>query len=310
MTTNGELYVNRVLARCESLSQAQFWTRDEPLLQPRAWLNNFEEDERPTAAALIETFSFFNELQTTRLFQRSLRQMLSARSQASGDPETRRTDCSSFLGEAVFTPVEGESPNPSDSGNFLCRRVRQILEHPDDSQIMTPDAAVEAAKQGKPVVFVDDFVGSGNQMKDTWRRVHAGTAAGSFENLAASRSIDVSYVSLVATKTGLTNLTTVAPQLHVFSAHAVDGRDRFTESLQRIADPPVPTEDLLTSADDLLRKYAPMLVLPPYLVGDARAYGFHNLGLSIAFNHSVPDATLPIFWAPGTGDWTPLRRRA
>jgi len=26
---------------------------------------------------------------------------------------------------AYFTPVEGEEPNPTDSGNFLCRRARQ-----------------------------------------------------------------------------------------------------------------------------------------------------------------------------------------
>ena len=36
--------------------------------------------------------------------------------------------------------------------------------------------------------------------------------------------------------------------------------------------------------------------------------GFHRLGLAIAFAHSTPDATLPIFRWEGNG-WFPLARR-
>jgi hypothetical protein len=36
--------------------------------------------------------------------------------------------------------------------------------------------------------------------------------------------------------------------------------------------------------------------------------GFHDLGLALAFDGSVPDATLPLFhWEEGS--WTPLVRR-
>jgi len=40
----------------------------------------------------------------------------------------------------------------------------------------------------------------------------------------------------------------------------------------------------------------------------AGPHGFHNLGLGVAFEHSVPDATLPVFWH-SSDDWKPLRRR-
>ena len=36
--------------------------------------------------------------------------------------------------------------------------------------------------------------------------------------------------------------------------------------------------------------------------------GFHRLGLALAFQHSVPDANLPLFFTDNNG-WTPLVHR-
>jgi hypothetical protein len=36
--------------------------------------------------------------------------------------------------------------------------------------------------------------------------------------------------------------------------------------------------------------------------------GFHGLGLTVAFEHGIPDASLPIFFSERNG-WKPLMRR-
>ena len=42
---------------------------------------------------------------------------------------------------------------------------------------------------------------------------------------------------------------------------------------------------------------------------DYVAFGYKKQGLLFAFAHSVPDATLPIFWSNGPDGWTPLLER-
>ena len=59
----------------------------------------------------------------------------------------------------------------------------------------------------------------------------------------------------------------------------------------------------------LIRKYAGIYLKSPNVESWVMEYGFHDLGLTIAFEHSVPDATLPIFWADGS-NWKPLYRRS
>ena len=80
----------------------------------------------------------------------------------------------------------------------------------------------------------------------------------------------------------------------------------------------LPRSSLLPDIDEipkrigeLLDKHVPGLIVPRYISDNGftkRGYG--NLGLQIAFDHSTPDATLPIFWAEARATWTPLVRRS
>ena len=150
-------YIDDVLGRCDALKRAGLWPA-EPKLQPRSWLNNFEEADRTIAATLLDRFEYYNDTLTSRLFAASFKAL------GDGFPRTptdvSRQSVLRALENAVYTPVEGEAPNLTDSGRTFCRHARQVLLVPED-RILDPIRALQAAASVDAVVFIDDFVGSG-----------------------------------------------------------------------------------------------------------------------------------------------------
>ncbi len=100
-----------------------------------------------------------------------------------------------------------------------------------------------------------------------------------------------------------------APTVAVATAHVLDEHD----SLQGIAPSPwYGIDELGKKFDMLLKKYSDRLTpQDAFIAGNVRwvRYGYHERGLLLAFEHSVPDATLPIFWSSGKNGWTPLVER-
>ncbi|MGN6094279.1 MAG: phosphoribosyltransferase-like protein, partial [Luteibacter jiangsuensis] len=203
---------------------------------------------------------------------------------------------------AYFTPVEGEKPNPTDSGFFLCRRARQILKVPED-RIVNRDAALEKAYQGAAIVFLDDFVGSGDQFISTWERVTNGR---SFKFAQKATSFIPIYVSMVCLEKGISRIHQEAPMVALSTAHILEERSTLNGVMSISA-------DVQARLEDFLRKYSPRLKPnEPYIANNPsyKVKGYKNGGLMLAFEHSVPDATLPIFWSSGDVNWVPLLERA
>lgn len=304
-------YVSRVLARCEALRKTAFWTRQCPEVDAEAWLNNFTgEEERAVAAALLETFTFFSDTNTTQLIRKSLHFYLQGGVTRTDDPNADSVTATTLLRNVLMTPVLGERPNPSDSGNFICRRVRQEVGIPEKNLVMLAEA-LQGFIDGRPVVFIDDIVGSGQQMLQTWNRTVPGCTFPSFATAAQNLPKAVAhYVCLVTTQRGIETLQSRIPTAPVHAAHILRDRDVFRSALERIPDHPY-TGAIVAKAEALLRKYGPTLVVPEYMRDDEqRAFGFNRLGLTIAFQHCIPDATLPIYWASGPNGWTPLMPRS
>lgn len=196
-------------------------------------------------------------------------------------------------------------PSPTDSGNLFCRKARDVLGI-SEAALLTPARALEEALAGKIVVFLDDFLGSGNQMRETWQRPYRTDPPHSFADLHSRKSNHAIYLTLVATHIGLANIDLECPQLVVRAAHIL-GEEYNVRNLARL-----PDLRGFSGLDDrvhaLLTKYGPRLKLHPHMrKADFPVYGWRSLGLLLAFQHGVPDATLPIIWAEGPDDsWTPL----
>lgn len=270
----------------------------EPTIRPRAWIENFNDSDKILAAQLLERFVFYNQRHTDSLLTTSFYSI--ADGLKKGPVAPTREQLLQALPNAVFTPVSGETPNPTDSGYFLCRRTRQVL-NVDESRIKITREALEAAQNGQPVVFVDDFIGSGDQFLTTWQDRGTGT---SFEEVQLKVGFAAIYVSLVGTEMGITNIGNQAPSVAVCVTHKIDNRGTLW-GLQA-SNPP-----LFSQIDSLLKRYTPRLAPHDAYMRQHQylTYGYKHRGLFFAFEHSVPDATLPIFWCRGTNNWEPLIER-
>src|ERR1051326_1020012 len=80
-----------------------------------------------------------------------------------------QTEWREFVDKVVITNVTGESPNISDSGVSFTRRAKQLLGISESRTLTNEETIRDLLDNGpRPVVFVDDFVGSGNQFIETW----------------------------------------------------------------------------------------------------------------------------------------------
>ena len=294
------MYVETVLKKCELFSACALWPR-EPTVRPRAWINNFEENDKAIAAVLLDHFVFFSGIATDQLLVSSMRSVSSYIRRYRGIDGHRK-----YMNDVIFTPVLGENPNPTDSGQLFCRKLRQLLGISDD-RFVTLELAHKLAEAGHPVIFLDDFVGSGDQMASTWSR--ESSSGVSFETIAKQRVLDATYMALVATDAGSKRLADDFPDLRLIVSHVLDQKHSISSVPSNPLIPDI--ENLSNQIDALLEKYEPVLTLPNYLhTAQERKYGYSELGLLLAFEHSVPDATLPLLWASGQNGWTPLTRRA
>lgn len=294
-----DVFVDEVLAKCDVLRRAGFWP-SEQRIRPRAWIENFDAEDRRVAALLLDKFTFYDQRLTDALLLASYNSIgdgMQKGPRAPAGPDLLRS-----LNTAIFTPVKGEKPNPTDSGNLVCRKARQLLHIPEQLILDTPDAVVHASKGGT-VVFLDDFVGSGDQFINTWT---AKFGSSSFEVAQPYSKFVAIYITLVTTDFGIANIQLKAPEVAICATHVL-------ESKSNIAGLSVGNARLEIEIRKFLEKYSVRLTPKDAHIAkntDYRQYGYKKLGLMLGFEHSIPDATLPIFWSSGIGNWEPLIERS
>lgn len=295
-----ELTQQFVRAKCDYFVDVQLWPLRSKL-NPEGWLQNFDDRARDYAIHLLSAFLYFSEALTGQLFETTFQRLslllgLSRRSFADAQSQWR-----AFCDNVVVTHVTGEMPNTSDSGYAFVRMARQQLGVSQD-QIKSPaeTAQILVARGPRPVVFLDDFVGSGQQCKETWLRQMKLPDGGSesFANLATVGGASFFYCPLVCTKRGYERIREECPRLNLCCAHVIGEQYSALSPSSAVW----PTH-LRGGAMDFLRRSSQRAGIP-----ERSWRGFDNLGLTLAFAHSVPDATLPIFYWEGNG-WQPLIRR-
>ena len=65
-----DIVVQEVIAKCDVLKRAGLWL-PEPSMRPRAWLQNFDEEDKRLAALLLDKFTFYNSRLTDALLKAS-----------------------------------------------------------------------------------------------------------------------------------------------------------------------------------------------------------------------------------------------
>jgi len=289
-----------VLLKCNFFVDVQLW----PVLSrinPESWLSNFRTNEIDHAVHLLNGFLYYSSVLVEELFKAAF-QRLSCRIGCLQSPYAQaKALWDSFRRNVIVTYVTGENPSETDSGYVFARMARQALGI-SETQIMNPLRVLETlvADGPRPVVFVDDFVGSGRQCTLTWHRemeLAKGTT-NSFAKLSAITGGTFYYCPVVCADLGRRVIRDRCPGLQLWPAHFLSDRYSATSS-----DSLIWPERLRPTALEFLRSASKRAGIP-----EDQWAGFKDLGLALAFEHCVPDATLPIFYCEHNG-WHPLVRR-
>lgn len=287
---------------------AQLWPR-AARFDPKGWLENFDAADQKYAIRLLEGFTYFTDELVGALFQGAFQNLSQLVVQNKDNYFSASTQWTQFLESAIVVRAEGKYSSDADSGFIFARLARDKL-GVQEEQILSPAKALEqlrATPRGN-VIFVDDFVGSGEQFKDTWTKNHwlSDHAAASFKSLVGtigSGTVGFYFCPLICTERGLEYIAANCPWVKVVPAHVLP------ETYGALSDKSVIWRDDMRVDGPLFVERASERAGIPYREGqEGCRTGYRSLGLALAFGHGWPDAVLPIFTHQESG-WKPLLKR-
>lgn len=294
-----------VRGKCNFFAACQVWPLKKRL-DPEGWLGNFSQSDRRMAVQLLNGFMYFSDDFLDRMFVSAVQGLSRITTSLNSTLAIRRAEWFAFLDEAVFTFPTGETPFPGDSGHLFVRRARDLLGI-DEHNVLSPEAALERvlSKRANKVVFVDDFVGTGQQFLKTWRRVSTKLGL-AFSTVPKDIDFDAYYCPVFCTEFSRENqlASLVAGKVTLAPAH-------WLRPEHSVFDPESLwwPEKMRSEVHDFVRRYSLQIGLPDTDGYDTRDWqGYNRLGLAISFPHCCPDATIPLFDTTMSG-WRPLWKR-
>lgn len=273
-------------------------------LDPNKWLANFQDSELNYAVHLLNAFTYLSEPVTIQLFKAAVHN-LSAAHHSGRTFIAARNSWRHFLNTAVVTYVTGETPNPADSGHLFTRFARDRLGI-DQGQIVDPSEVVARLSTDArfPLIVVDDISASGDQFLKWWKRRYISSeGARNSMQLVAAKKKDIFFCPAICTAYAKQRILDECPNVVISAGNLLPAEYSVFHE-----DSNVWPEHLKAGAADFLQRISQRAGIPDTNGGDSDWRGFHKLGLCLAFSHSTPDATLPIFSWEGP-NWAPLVKR-
>jgi hypothetical protein len=157
-----------VLKNCDYFTAVQLWPLKDRL-NPDGWLANFRGDEIELAVHLLNRFTFFARPLIDSIFASGFTALSRRVSDRGESIERYRMRWREFIDSVLIVYVPGEEPNASDSGFSFARKARQVLGLPEKQIGHPADARAGIQSDGFRLVFVDDFVGTGEQFIRMWQ---------------------------------------------------------------------------------------------------------------------------------------------
>lgn len=294
LPTDGSIYSNSIFTRCRELIGYQLWSGLE---QHRldAWITNFRTpEERYLAARVLDSLIYRSDAQTIALMRQLFCRVV---------PDCAREDrLSPQLNNCYFSlrgmgdprirvvPVIPPNSPPTKSGPTIARHLKRTLRF-NEAWIIYPDDVKRQLQHADAFVFVDDFLGTGTQFNDFL--ADTGLAA------YVSSSCFI-YASLAAHSLGLSNLTQAFPDLHVVTVETLD------DSHALFHDTGGSFPDEVNSCETAKQFYYDLLDDRGFNIVGPDRRGFGHFEIVYAFEHAVPDNSLPILWWNELPQWRPL----
>ena len=290
---------------CEELVALHAWPFSK--VNVDQWLHNFAEDDRQYAIHMASKFIYLNDQFVDAQFYSAFQNLSNHLNLNWKRFDESRNDWNNFLRTCLIVPIKGESPNPSDSGYMFARKARQIIGIRENQLVDLDDAIIAMQDQcNRPIVFVDDFVGSGEQfIKTIDRKSRRANVKG--DSIAGSMSrrpgTEVYYCNVTMTQKGKVRIEQEHDCVKLSSGNVLNEEYSWISENGRMW-----PEPHRSSGISFIEKYSKNLGYFDSNGSEDDWRGFNCLGLGLAFEHSTPDATLPFFFHENNG-WKPLVTR-
>jgi hypothetical protein len=284
---------------------SQLWPRGARF-DVTGWLENFQAEELKFATRLLEGFTFFSTEIVEALFRGAFQNISQLVIDNKDNYFSASAQWNQFVDSAIVVRVEGRHSSDADSGFIFTRLARDTLGIAED-QILSPAKALERLRKMPRgnVVFVDDFVGSGEQFENTWNKIHqlSDMAHASFRSVVSTigaGAVGFYYCPLVCTDKGRKHITSACPLVRLVPAHVLP------ESYSALSSGSVIwRDDMRIDGPEFVRTASEKAGIPDRDGEEGCWRGYKKLGLALAFSHGWPDAILPIFTHEANG-WKPL----
>jgi hypothetical protein len=298
---NIEIDYNSVIEKLDFFRTIHVWPLND-VINYKGWLDNFKNDgERKIAARILDFFIFYP--------RPMIKQMLKTVIGYCGEflqtrfPDWQHDD---FFNRCIYSFIPGETNNPTDSGHIYVRKLRNDLHIPQERIVYNDDlfSLLEDSKDPIPVIFVDDFVGSGAQCITAWNGNGRENNKNILKEMACNSNHVFIYAPLVCNYIGYNNIMSSCSGLSLITCHIL-------KSNYNLFDPSCicwknEKKDFLEGTKLILTKSKELGI--PFTNGKETidVKGFEKQGLAIAFDDDgIPDAILPFFyWC--TDNWVPL----
>ncbi len=294
---DGETYIGEIVERCRALVTCRIWS-DLHSGRLNTWLNNFDTpEERYFAACLLDSLIYRSAEQTYALIEHLLQRSLVDTIRLNPSPEGLIDDFLKLLQNSTdpgirLVPVSPPDQPTMKSGPLVARIFRRKFDV--NNRWFIPPAKIRLyRKKGIRVfIFVDDFLGTGDQFLKTVK-------AYNLEKELSSDSYFI-YAPLVAHARGESAVRKKFNSLHISSVERLDDSyDVFRQGSTCFSDG-------INSPKRARRFYYEFLKRKRIVRRERDRCGYKGLGLLYAFEHSTPNATLPILWFPKKTGWAPL----
>lgn len=284
------------------------------LFDPKGWMSNFSEMEKPFALALLEGFIFFSNEMGKELFKSAFMQLSKMVITDRASFASAQKEWKEFLASLYVVRVTGEKPSDADSGYIFTRYARDILGMAEDHIIDHSEMLYRLEhSSGKRFLFVDDFVGSGVQFVTMWDRLSRDWDRNRVErNLVETlpsldkqaRKHSFYYCALVCTEKGKKYISDHCLIDVIISAAHYFGSQYSALSVDSLLWP----KEMQVSGPLFVEEVSHRARIECGVNDPDCWKGFGSLGLALGFEHGCPDATLPIFSFDQHG-WKPLVRK-
>jgi hypothetical protein len=317
----GLRFYRDVLDRSQDLIHVGIWAGLHPT-RLKTWLKNFSTDaEKYFAACLLDSLIFRSSDQvvalTMQVFERAIPDIV----RLSPAPLGHIDDwlvllCSNQDPLIRVVPVLQPSDPPGKSGDIVARLLKRGLQVNRKLIIEPVDVPRAVAAGVQTFIFIDDFLGTGHQFK---RMVRAASLTDIIRNTYCM------YTPLASHVTGKQYLQDLYPNLHLgagedlYEAHSVFDSNSlaFKDGTNSLDDVMRFYEDLLQSRDIIPHPIiqisgGPVGILPnnnPKYLPRQYRLGYGKMALAYAFDHAIPNNSLPLFWWAESANWTPLLSR-